>query len=586
MRRNSFANLLRTLSYGLLMVPCTAMAQLEIPSSVLVDKGKVEPVCNVVGRVDWRKAQVIEGVKIQESILCDPDNPYVVAAAVKGTNNISMASLMETDFAADSVIKSNDRDGDGDPDDIIIKLEVMELNGHSPDFQGVVPTFDIAPGPIQPGMWVFAPKTRGMSTESFVSLKANPLIRAPSPVIRVEQDDVVWVVLENTHYFPHTIHLHGVDHPFADSKGEGNDGVPQTSDTFILPGKSRTYEIRPRQVGTMLYHCHVQTHTHLAMGLVGLFIVEENRPNNWVQTLNVGAAHVRQPSAAILEQYDQEYDLHYHALDKELHNIIKEYNDPRLVAKKMNRLYDLTEATEDYFTLNGRSFPYTIRESLVVVEPDQNIKFRMLNSSAVMVAIHTHGHKATITHYDGIEHDQVAQITRDVYDLAPAQRYDLKLSTVDDGLHSYGEGIWVFHDHVERGITTDGMNLGGGVSAVVYKSYLTEEGIPKLQGADITPYFSKKFHARELPVWANLDEWNALGGIKTLEVEPVSASAAVGAAVTPTTLQASGGGFQKFVAGFLLGALIYILYVRREQVVKLTNQAVASIRGPKTEDQQ
>ena len=91
----------------------------------------------------------------------------------------------------------------------------------------------------------------------------------------------------------------------------------------------------------------------------------------------------------------------------------------------MNRDYDLTDATEDYFTLNGRSFPYTIRESLVVVEPDQDIKIRMLNSSSKMAAIHTHGHKATITHYDGIEHNPVAQITRDVFDIAPAQRYDL-----------------------------------------------------------------------------------------------------------------------------------------------------------------
>jgi hypothetical protein len=72
------------------------------------------------------------------------------------------------------------------PDRIIIKLEIMELNGKSPDFPGLVlPTFDIAPG-IQPGAWVFAPKTSGMSTENFESVRANPLLRLPSPVIRVE----------------------------------------------------------------------------------------------------------------------------------------------------------------------------------------------------------------------------------------------------------------------------------------------------------------------------------------------------------------------------------------------------------------
>jgi hypothetical protein len=103
------------------------------------------------------KAQTIEGVKIQESLRCSPDNPYDIAAEVKGTNNISMEALMNTHYAMDGIIKKNDMDGDGDPDLIIIKLEVAELNGHSPDFAGFVPTFDIAPG-IQPGMWVFAPK--------------------------------------------------------------------------------------------------------------------------------------------------------------------------------------------------------------------------------------------------------------------------------------------------------------------------------------------------------------------------------------------------------------------------------------------
>ena len=578
MRRHPLRSLLCAFAVGILIIPGYSPAQLKLPPSVAVDKGKVKPVCNVVGRKAWRESQVIEGVQIQESVLCDPDNPYTVAAAVKGTNNVSMTTLMETNFAADSVIKKNDRDGDGDPDDIIIKLEVMEINGHSPDFVGVVPTFDVAPG-IQPGMWVFAPKTRGMSTESFVSLAANPMIRAPSPAIRVEQGDRVWIVLENTHYFPHTIHLHGVDHPFTDITGEGNDGVPQTSDKYVLPGTRRVYEIRPRQTGTMVYHCHVQTHTHLAMGLVGMFVVEENQPDNWVQSVNIGAGHVRHPSVGVLAQYDQEYDLHYHALDKELHNIIQNYNDPRLIAKKMNREYDITDSTEDYFTLNGRSFPYTIRESLVVVEPNQNIKIRMLNSGSEMAAIHTHGHKATITHYDGIEHNPVAQITRDVYDIAPAQRYDLKISTIDDGTHSYGQGIWIFHDHMERGITNDGVNPGGDVSAIVYKSYLSENGIPKTKGIDISAYFGRKFQTRGVPVFANLDAWNSLGGVFGLEPEPAPKQAVPKPVVTPPLVTPnSGNAFRNFIVGLLLGLAVYLLYIQREHVARLTNQAVALLK--------
>ena len=559
------------LGAAVLLMPFLASAEVGLPKTAKIDRGEVEAPCNI-NNPEWRQAQTVEGVKIQESLRCNPDNPADIAVEVKGTNNVSMETLMNTFYAADAITKKNDMDGDGDPDLIIIKLEVAELNGHSPDFDGLVPTFDIAPG-IQPGMWVFAPKSRGMATSSFVGTDANPLLRAPSPVIRVEQGDVVWIQLENGPYFPHTIHLHGVDHPFVDGSGEGNDGVPQTSDKFVLPGQSKTYEIRPRVPGTFVYHCHVQTHVHLAMGLVGMFVVEENRPNNWVQTFNVGAGQVRHPSKAVLEKFDSEYDLHYHAMDKELHNIIQQYNDPRLIAKKMNREYDLTDSTEDYHTLNGRSFPYTLRESIIVAEPNQKIKLRMFNSTGELLAIHTHGHKATITHYDGVEQNPSAQIMRDVYDLAPAQRDDLFISTKDDGLHSYGEGIWIFHDHREKGITTDGMNPGGNVSAIVYKKYLNEAGMPKGIGESPENLFTKAFQQRKLPVWQDIDAWNSLGEVDATGYVAPPPGVPVVVEAPPTTLtdgisgSSDGNSIRNFIFGLILGIAAYLVVVNREKIM-------------------
>ena len=563
-------SLISFLGVAMIATPLLAVAVTGIlPKSVEVDVGKVEPVCEKKNP-EWRKAQKIEGVVIKESLRCEPDNPSDVAVQVKGTNNVSMETLMNSGFAADGIIKKNDMDGDGDPDLIIIKLEVIELNGHSPDFAGLVPTFDIAPG-VQPGMWVFAPKTRGMSTSSFAGIDANPLLRAPSPVIRVEQGDVVWIQLENSHYFPHTIHLHGVDHPFVDSAGEGNDGVPVTSDKFVMPGQSKTYEIRPRATGTFVYHCHVQTHVHLAMGLVGMFVVEENRPNNWVQTFNVGAGHVRHPSKAILEDYDEEYDLHYHGMDKELHTVIQKYNDPRLIAKKMNREYRNGDATEDYFTLNGRSFPYTLRESLIVAEPNQNLKLRVFNSAGEQLALHTHGHKATITHYDGVEHNPDAQIMRDIYDISPAQRNDLKISTVDDGLHSYGEGIWIFHDHREKGIATDGMNPGGDVSAIVYKKYLNEMGLPKTIGEGVGDVFTKAFYQRKVPVWQNTDPWNSLGEIDAKGYQAPPPSTVVieegPKAFSELIDIETENGFVNLLLGVIGGIFIYVIILNRKKII-------------------
>ncbi len=462
-----------------------------------------------VDRRGWRKAQTVDGIDIQASDACIVDNPALIAAAVKGTNHVDPMVLMASGLTPDAIEKGRDLDGDGDADEIHIRLEVMELNGGSPDVAEDIVAYEIAPG-IKPGMWVFAPKSFGMSTENFESFKANPLLRAPSPVIRVEQGDKVKITLENTHYMPHTIHLHGVDHPFVKENGEGNDGVPHASEMPLMPGKSRTYEFQARHTGTMYYHCHVEPHIHIPMGLQGMIIIEENRPNNPLQTINVGGGHVRHPSVASREQFDAEYDLHYQAIDKELNNLIKKTNDARTTTKTMHRDYNITQATNDYFLLNGKSFPYTIRESLIVTDLDQKIKLRILNGSDEGLALHTHGHKFIETHSDGVERPKPAQIMRDVGWLAPAQRADYLLQTVNDGLHGDGEGIWMFHDHTGKKITNDGIEPGGSKTMIVYKKYLSEGGFPLTLGHgdgghDWEEFFTAAYYQKQIPVWASYD---------------------------------------------------------------------------------
>jgi len=495
----------------LIFLPSISLAEFPVaPATEDTFLGLVEPFCPESIDPNWRKQQQIENVSIAPSPVCDPDNPYDIATFVKGTNNVSMATIMRTQLSPDTLIKKNDLDGDGDPDEIHIRLEVIELNGFSPDQQEPITTYDIAPG-IQPGFWAFAPKSRGMSNESFSSTKANTLLRLPSPSIRVEQGDKIIVTLENSHYFPHSIHFHGVDHPFQKANGEGNDGVPQTSNKLTMPGKVFSYELTPRQTGTMVYHCHVQAHTHILMGLIGMFIVEENKPNNWVQTFNVGAGFVRHSSVAVKEEYSQEYDLQYQDLDRELHNLIQQGNDSRLLAKSFNREYNITERTPDYFILNGRSFPYTLRESLVVIKPEEKVKLRVFNAGDEMLSLHTHGFKPTATHLDGVKLSPEARIQRDVFTLGPAQRADLELYARNDGLNNMGEGIWTFHDHNELGVTTDGVYPGGHISSVVFESFLGPNGMPKVQGVDVSPFFTKEFYQRKYPIW-NLSDENKLYG--------------------------------------------------------------------------
>ena len=449
----------------------------------------------------WRNAREIDGVGIARSAPCVADNPYAVAAFVLGTNNVSQDTLLKSGLTRDAVEKGRDLDGDGDPDEIHIRLEVAELNGASSVRREPVTAYEIAPG-IQPGLWVFAPKFVGMAVENFESNIARYSLRLPSPAIRIEQGDKVRITLENSHYMPHTLHLHGADHGFVDVSGEGNDGVPITSEIPVLPGQARTYELQPRHAGTMFYHCHVQPHVHVMMGLQGLFVVEENRPNNSLQTMNIGAGLVRVPSQAVRESYDQEYDLHYLDLDRQLGERIQNSNDPRVITRSMHREYDITDASVDYFTLNGRSFPYTFRESLVVADEGERIKLRVVNGGAKGIALHTHGHKFTVTHRDGVELPEAALAPQDVVWLSTVQRVDLSLQLTNDGLHAYGPGIWLFHDHQYRGVTNDGIGPGGNISAIVYADHLGKSGWPETRGVAWDQYFTAEYYRKEVPIWA------------------------------------------------------------------------------------
>ena len=67
------------------------------------NSGVIKPCSN--DHPEWRPAQEIDGVSIEAAPACEPDNPYEVATSVKGTNNVSMATLMQTDLAQDALME-------------------------------------------------------------------------------------------------------------------------------------------------------------------------------------------------------------------------------------------------------------------------------------------------------------------------------------------------------------------------------------------------------------------------------------------------------------------------------------------------
>jgi manganese oxidase len=245
-------------------------------------------------------------------------------------------------------------------------------------------------------------------------------------------------------------------------------------------------------------------------------------------------------------------------------------NDPRLIAKHLNMEYDTTDAEDDYFLLNGRSFPYTLRESLIHMGKDEKVKLRVLNGHTEAMALHIHGHKPTITHYDGVDNGPSSYITRDVHGMVPAQRIDLELSGVDDGLHSFGQGIWMFHDHVEKAFTTNGIGEGGDISVVVYKGFYDDVGIPASHGMSLAPYFTKNFWKKKYPIWQDFDAFRSLGlpdlnaayepakmAVQTAPVQPGASSMVVIQQDSVAT---------KFFYGFLLGLFSYLVIIKRKTI--------------------
>ena len=93
--------------------------------------------------------------------------------------------------------------------------------------------------------------------------------QSPGPELRVEQGDLVEVVLRNEDVEQGvTIHWHGVDVPNAE------DGVAGVTQDAVLPGESHTYRFRAEQVGTFWYHSHQVSSQEVKRGLYGVLVIE------------------------------------------------------------------------------------------------------------------------------------------------------------------------------------------------------------------------------------------------------------------------------------------------------------------------
>lgn len=217
----------------------------------------------------------------------------------------------------------------------------------------------------------------------------------PGPLIEANQFDTISVHMLNLSPEAHTIHLHGLD---VDTP---NDGVPHTSFS-VIPNDSATYTFVADHHGTFLYHCHVMTTLHLAMGMYGMVVIHPPEPN-------------------ILFPEGPEFDGEYNYLFSEMNSA---WNDNQLSPGP----FHLYEA--DVFLVNG-FFQSTLdeeEEQHVFADPGDNVLLRLGNVAYSKVTVEIPV-ELNVTTYMSDGRILPETLTENTIELYSGERFSLILSS-------------------------------------------------------------------------------------------------------------------------------------------------------------
>ena len=265
----------------------------------------------------------------------------------------------------------------------------------------------------------------------------------PGPIYRVPEGETVELHYENTeHNHDHTIHVHAVDTSWHD------DGSPDTTGhEMVHPGETGTYEITADVPGTHFYHCHVQTDTHLEMGMYGIFhVIPDER-----------------------EEPDREYFLTIRDWDTRLHD---QYAGG-------DADHDPADRQTDAYTINGRAAPTTFHPELgtpLIVEEGDRVRLHVVNAGYEAHPFHTHRHRFETVRKDGGLVPPDARHEEDVVLVGPAERYTLEFVADAD------PGLYPVHCHKVDHVTNEGNYPGGMLTSIVYESAMDTEEFAGVMG--------------------------------------------------------------------------------------------------------
>ena len=245
--------------------------------------------------------------------------------------------------------------------------------------------------------------------------------QVPGPLIHVKEGDDVTVHVTNNTTLPHTIHWHGVDQ----INNWQMDGVPMVTQEAIQPGDTFTYKFKADRPGTLWYHCHVNVNEHVGIrGMWGPLIIDPKDPLAIEKTVTKNVI-------MMLSSWESDHADKY-----------GEGGTP----------FDI----DDVFSVNGKAFPLS---QPIRVKKGDVVRLRFIGAGDEIHAMHLHGHDMLITHKDG--YPLSSPYYADTVLIGPGERYDAIVKMNNPGL-------FMFHDHVDKHVTTRGKFPGGPMTTVEY----------------------------------------------------------------------------------------------------------------------
>jgi FtsP/CotA-like multicopper oxidase with cupredoxin domain len=200
----------------------------------------------------------------------------------------------------------------------------------------------------------------------------------PGPVIRVEENQPVRVVVHNQLKYPTSMSFHGMALPHAVS------GLPRRDAGLVAPGQTYAFQFVAPPAGTYWYHPQVVHADQMERGMYGAIISE---PVNAPKT------------------YER---------------------DVVLMLGRVNA------ANRTYFVVNGKSAPAI---PPIEVRQGERIRLRIVNASDAVCPLYLTGHRFEVVSCNGSDSLE-PHITRDSLAVQPGDRYDVEFTANNPGVWS------------------------------------------------------------------------------------------------------------------------------------------------------